>query len=143
MKLAAEPTTVNRGALDAPYLTTVTLLCGDKPEQRLENYNNRASQTFSWKYDSCDDARLDMFFSSMTLTREFHGPKGFPELLRLFRSGRARFQPSDFPEQERDLLDLGIREISTGLRLFNARPVIRFTELERVRIPYAVSRRGE
>ncbi len=143
VKLAAEPTTVNRGSLDAPYLTTVTLLCEDKPEQRLENYNNRASQTFSWKYDSCDNARLDMFFSSMTLTREFHGPKGFPELLRLFRSGRASFQPSDFPEQERDLLDLGIREISTGLRLFNARPVIRFTELERVRIPYAVSRRGE
>ena len=139
VRLLAEPTTVNREARDIPFLTTVSLMCQDRPVQTLENYNNRVSRNFTWSFDECNEARLDIHLRTVTLRKEFHGPGAFPELLRMFRSGRVTFRADDFPAYEEELRDLGITSLSTGMKMSGARPVINFIEVKKMTLPQRIT----
>ena len=139
VRLLAEPTTVNREARDIPFLTTVSLMCQDRPVQTLENYNNRVSRNFTWSFDECNEARLDIHLRTVTLRKEFHGPGAFPELLRMFRSGRVTFRADDFPAYEEELRDLGITSLSTGMKMSGAGPVINFIEVKKMTLPQRIT----
>jgi type VI secretion system protein ImpL len=131
------PTSVNQGATDAPYLTTLTLNCETGP-QALQNYNFLAQAQFKWKPGGCGTTTLTIEFPGLTLTRTYQGTNGFAVFLRDFRTGLKVFTPEDFPMEKDLLTGMGVKQISVAYRFEGNVPVIKLIETMPTRVPQSI-----
>lgn len=131
------PTSVNPGAKDEPFLTTLTMNC-DAGSQTLQNYNYLAQALFKWKPTGCGATTLTIDFAGLALTRSYQGTNGFALFLRDFRTGSKVFTPDDFPMEKDLLTSLGVKQITVAYRFEGNAPVIKLTETMPTRIPQTI-----
>ncbi|GFK95779.1 hypothetical protein NNJEOMEG_03647 [Fundidesulfovibrio magnetotacticus] len=133
------PTTVNPEARQKPYLTTLTLTCGNQP-QALNNYNFLDSASFKWKPDGCSDTTVTIVFNDLTVTKTYPGPNGFALFLKDFRTGGSKtYTPEDFPGQKDMLGALGVKRIQVSFVFEGNQPVIRLLSVTPASIPQSIS----
>jgi len=133
------PTTVNPEARQKPYLTTLTLTCGNQP-QALNNYNFLDSASFKWKPDGCSDTTVTIVFNDLTVTKTYPGPNGFALFLKDFRTGGSKtYTPEDFPGQKDMLGALGVKRIQVSFVFEGNQPVIRLLSVTPTTIPQTIS----
>ena len=104
------PTDVNKEARIKPHATRLEVECGDSVS-KLINLQYPVKKTFEWSNATCKDTVFSIEVGTLVLTKTYKGSLGFPNFLRDFGQGEKRFTPSDFPDHERDLKNMGISYI--------------------------------
>ncbi|HEY3646301.1 MAG TPA: hypothetical protein VGM16_13255, partial [Gammaproteobacteria bacterium] len=123
VSLSTLPTNVNTGAKILPSNVMLTLQCA-AGVQELDNYNFKASQTFSWTVGGCGDAVLRIFVGPLVLTKVYAGLKGFPRFLEDFKDGEHLFGPEDFPDDREELIHDGVSAIRVRYAIGGQKPVL-------------------
>jgi len=132
------PTTVNPEARQKPYLTTLSLSCGDKP-QVLDNYNFLDSALFKWKTDGCSDTSVTIVFNDLKVVKTYPGPNGFALFLRDYRNGGSKtYTPEDFPGQKDMLGALGVKRIQVNWVFQGSEPVIKLLSVTPAVLPQTI-----
>jgi type VI secretion system protein ImpL len=132
------PTTVNPEARQKPYLTTLTLNCGNQ-QQTLNNYNFLDSAQFKWKTDGCGDTTVTVTFNDMQVAKTYPGPNGFALFLKDFRNGGSKtYTPDDFPGQRDMLGSMGVKRIQVSWVFEGNQPVIRLLSVTPTALPQSI-----
>ncbi|WP_243358683.1 type VI secretion protein IcmF/TssM N-terminal domain-containing protein [Fundidesulfovibrio terrae] len=132
------PTTVNPEARQKPYLTTLTLSCGNQ-QQILNNYNFLDSAVFKWKTDGCGDTTVTVVFSDLQVSKTYPGVNGFALFLKDFKNGGSKtFTPDDFPGQRDMLGSLGVKRIQVSYVFEGNQPVVRLLSVTPTVLPQTI-----
>lgn len=132
------PTTVNPEARQKPYLTTLTLNCGNQ-QQTLANYNFLDSAAFKWKSDGCGDTIVTITFNDLTISKTYPGVNGFALFLKDFRNGGSKtYTPDDFPGQKDMLGSLGVKRIQVNYVFDGNQPIIRLLSVTPTSLPQSI-----
>lgn len=99
LTITSSPATVNSDAQALPYKVSVTTACKNKPFF-MNNYNFRVSTSLKWKLGDCGPAKVNIYFKTYTLTKEYPGQFGFAKFIADFSQGPVTFTPADFPLKE-------------------------------------------
>ncbi len=133
------PTTVNPEARQKPYLTTLTLNCGNQP-QVFNNYNFLDSTQFKWKTESCGDTLVTIVFNDLSVTKTYPGTNGFALFLKDFRNGGSKtYTPDDFPGQKDMLGALGVKRIQVSFVFEGNQPIIKLLTVTPTNVPRVIS----
>jgi type VI secretion system protein ImpL len=135
--ISAVATLVDAQATEKPERTSLTLKSTDSV-QTMDIFNYPSSQNFNWKPATGSDTTLTISFPSMDLFLSYSGPNAFPSFLNELISGDLILVPSDFPDHEQQLKQMGITRIRIIMKADGAIPVIRYHSLEPLPIPNSI-----
>lgn len=121
--LRGEPTSANKEAGVIPHATTLEMQCGNETVQ-LTNQNFPVRKSFNWSPKMCGDVTFKILVGNLALTKKYTGPMAFAHFLRDFNNGSRTFYPKEFPYEEGELAQLGIRFITAKYRFKGHRPVL-------------------
>jgi len=121
--LRGEPTSANKEAGVIPHATTLEMQCGHENLQ-LTNQNFPVRKRFNWSPKTCGDVTFKILVGNLALTKKYTGPMAFAHFLRDFKNGSRTFYPKEFPYEEGELAQLGIRFITAKYRFKGHRPVL-------------------
>jgi hypothetical protein len=135
--ISAVAAIVDAEATEKPEKSTLTLKSSDS-FQSMDIYNYPLSQVFVWKPATAADTTLTINLPSLELSLNYSGPMAFPSFLGELIGGDLILSPSDFPDHEAQLRDLGITEIKILMKADGALPVIRYHSIGIFPLPTSI-----
>ncbi|HWZ48717.1 MAG TPA: hypothetical protein VNX00_10935, partial [Herbaspirillum sp.] len=115
LTIAAQPTSVNPGALSKPFATILTVQCAAVPYQ-LRNFNFPVSASLAWTSGQCSDVTLQIKLDALVLTKRYPGAQGMVDFIGDFQSGIREFGSDEFPEARAALAALKVTRIGVHYR---------------------------
>lgn len=138
VSMNALPSGTNPDARVSPYATFLDLHCSDGT-QTMANYNYPTQHNFKWSLETCGDVSLRIEIGQLTLIKDYLGVKGFGKFLQDFRDGRRIFTADDFPNQQAQLENNGVRYIDVNYEIRGQRPVIQMLDTVPLELPSMVA----
>ena len=123
VQITGMPTDANADAKTKPHATKLEMQCASGV-QSLTNMNYPVKKSFLWSPDSCADVLFQIEVGQTVLTKRYGGPRGFPEFLREFRTGRRTFSAAEFPQEKAALDGMGIKSINVNYQFSGEGPVL-------------------
>ena len=123
VQITANPTSANKDASIMPHVTTLELVCGDKTTN-LVNLNYPIRKKMSWEPENCEEVNLRIEIGSLVLKKNYAGKLALAYFAKDFKDGSYVFSPKDFPEQQKPLLRMRIKNIKVNFQIKGGRPLI-------------------
>ena len=124
VKISGYPTSANGNARFQPHATLLELTCADSTIV-LKNFNYPVKKIFTWSPGSECEVTFTIKIATLVLTKKYQGSLSFSKFLSAFPNGQHRFRPSDFPDHEDDLKQMGVKFIKVKYKFNGDQPVVR------------------
>ncbi len=129
IQVAANPTSVNKGAQIRPHATRLELICKNKTT-KIINLNYPIRKQFNWQPQKCNEVNLEIEIGHIILKKKYEGELSFPIFLNDFISGSHIYSAGDFPDHQKELDRRKIKFIKVNFRFEGAKPLIAIIEEE-------------
>lgn len=116
IKITGLPTDLNQDASVNVVSTLLSVECSGETF-RLHNLNFSVSGMLNWSSQTCGNTILEIRFPNFTLTKRYPFAEGFLVFARDFRHGTHIFTPSDFPADQDEIKQAGIKTILVRYQL--------------------------
>ncbi|MCL1126464.1 type VI secretion protein IcmF/TssM N-terminal domain-containing protein [Shewanella surugensis] len=132
------PMSINGSASLKPKSVSLKLQCASG-EIALDNYNFPASQLFKWDSADCGATTLEVKFDGLSVTKTYSGALGFQKFLIDFRTGQKTFSPADFPAQEKELTQMGMKWLRLSYQINGGAPIVALAKSNALTVPLTIA----